>query len=48
MDHVSCAYCTGDAIGVDEDGEFTCGDCSQVAAPMPRVIEASENDEEDV
>ena len=45
-----CEHCTARAIGVDEDGAFTCGDaatCSAAVGPLPAVIEASDDDGND-
>ena len=50
MIYVTCAYCTGDAIGVDEDGNLTCGcpdSCMWAVAPLPDVIEVSDDEDED-
>lgn len=41
----SCEYCIDEATGLDECGEFTCGNaesCTAAVQPLPPVIEASE------
>lgn len=51
MDRHACAFCTDPAIGIDEDGELTCGaeSCSPVERLLPAggIIEASGEDDED-
>lgn len=46
---IACAYCSLDAIGYDNEGEPTCGgdDCEPATEPLPRVIEASCDDDAD-
>lgn len=47
MNHVQCTYCTDIAVGIDEDGQFTCGasHCMPAVRELPRVIEVSDDDE---
>lgn len=43
MDNMDCSYCTGQATGLDEDNEPTCGGatCEPATKPLPRVVEVS-------
>ena len=43
-----CAYCSDLAVGVDGDGEYTCGadTCIPCIGPLPRVIECEDEDED--
>lgn len=46
----SCTYCSDFARGLDEDGDFTCGDatsCTAITAQLPLVLEESDEDESD-
>jgi hypothetical protein len=50
-DFPGCEYCTGTAVGIDEDDLFTCGvesTCTLKARSLPAVVEVSgdEGDEE--
>ena len=47
MDTIDCEYCTANAVGLDEDGEATCGGCMPVVAQLPAVIEASGEDDDE-
>ena len=47
MSAPDCDYCTRRAIGVDEDGLCTCGDCTASAGPLPSVAEVSVDDGDD-
>jgi hypothetical protein len=41
-----CTYCTARAVGVDDDGEPTCGaaTCTPQVGPLPAVIECPDED----
>jgi len=50
MNRISCAYCTDDAVGYDEENAPTCGSaahCTVAVRPMPAIIEVSSCDDED-
>lgn len=44
-----CAYCSDEAVGIDDEGEYTCGSthCTPVVQPLPDVMEVSGDDNED-
>lgn len=45
----TCSYCTGDAIGIDEDDAQTCGgdDCMPSVAALPAIVEISTVDDKE-